>query len=434
MSGKLLRNVHEKISRRGKVVEMSDSIQRAFRRYRDEASERQGLPLGDPEPKMPFNAITNAFSQRPVLGGEGEPLAPARPFRTGIKSGIRYGYEAFLSDSDKLDWERRRAAERGPIRMFAGDVVGMGIGFVPYILAGKAIVPARLGVAALGATGTRTLQYGVAGAGFEAGGTTELEDLPTNMAIGAAYGAGGEVLFRGAQKINHWRKGRKLREDVPVGRTGPHGVKETVHIHPDDLTIEAALNPTPGNTREQGLQKLAALGSAEDRLDVLVAGLRENDHPLGLRVIPGISDPKRLTREIKKRDSSLQVARHERPDGTWDFLVVSGQTPRLVALANDVEKGRLTAKQILDEINGSTYEGTTLHAEVTDIPGAAGMADDAINKMYVAPEETFRKLFSDPEAHRLDTTLHEYAHLLHFVRARTRGTPILDEGSCLCNS
>ena len=282
------------------------------------------------------------------------------------------------------------------IASVAGLFAGVGISWIPIakgagVVTKGAFTAARASGILKGMGITRALSPGaekiakiaLAGAAFETGASTNLEEVPRRAVIGAAFGGTLEALL--------------------VARAARAGVSQglgtsTPAVNADLLSIGRAIELDGAKTAEEVAERLALIGDEAAQYQHLGGLVAQLQSPNGFAMSPGLRDPQAweaalkaarpgLVTGIRQTESGLFEVMQFDPEASYRFLRVTkkeagaaqkaAQTTEteLVYLSSEGEP--LSYTEALEILRNPSRVGE-IAAERGVLPTFAGLSDEAV--------------------------------------------------------
>ena len=289
--------------------------------YADEVDQENP---DDPKKRRFFTAPESDAStlvrQEPDVGVVGA-------FTSGVKEGLLAPLTVFGREDVELNLD-----ERGEkIANFAGEMVGLGIGFVPF-LAGTGMVLRGAGLTRMVSKPVYDfVRFSLAGTAQAAGTAEDVGDIPKQAAIGFAFGAvfDGMLLARA------------------MGRRATDIAKKSDElISPELLAKEIEIRPDVGDSDLKAATTVAGLQNEAKSYEQIIADL--TDVVTETARIPGLAKADDLIAYTQSKLPNAQILRRR----------VIGNDVEEVLIHNPIdESDRLTPKQIKQYEQTGTFEG-----------------------------------------------------------------------------
>jgi len=321
--------------------------------------EEEGAETGDQEQDDSTLARLQAIAG-PSRAAGFEPV-PERDVGVGTSfgAGVKEGFLMPLTVFGREGQEVTRDETSEKVAGFVGEMVGLGIGFVPFSV-GTGVVLKGVGLTSKLAPATQRAVHNTLGGTFQAVGTVEeAEDIPAAAAIGAGLGLSVELLF-----FNRAMRGRA--DKVDPKKTVDTGSPVNDELVPAEvLSEEYLMLPRAAEGATETQAKVTLLADENLSYEQVLAGL--TDEFQETIILPNVRNVEEQLGKIAERHANAQViTRSVKGEGT-DILIHN-------PLFDDA---RLTSKQIQQwkthgvfEDMGVLYRGDVYRA--TGVPVEPG--------------------------------------------------------------
>lgn len=284
-------------------------------------------------------------------------------FAHGVKAGVMAPL-AIVGVKPKADETISGYAEK--TSEFLGEMVGLGIGFIPFSV-GAGVVLNGIGLTAAKAPILFPyLRNVLAGTTQFAGMSETAEDVPGNIAMGAAFGSAIELFFLRSAVKNRAALGAAGKKLTPDGSPIPE-----VPVRPGVVRTENAITPTIGQPVSM-VQEVAAGLQAELPYDRVAANLARTQQKL--IYLTNLKAPEQLMGDVLKELPTAQVVirktfgEYRPPSPRGVRIPESEGTVYDMLIHNPLTEGeRLSPQQLSDwqklgffEGEEATFRGRTL--------------------------------------------------------------------------
>lgn len=378
---------------------------------------------------------------RAAAGEEGIGIPPTFPEGSSLEAFAKSAAEEALLPLNLIGLQPELDEVEGrPVASTVGSLVGLGVGFIPFIGAAQRATAGLKGAGLLKGMSQNTIRAmeGAASFGaFEFGAAETLEEAPQRGLIGAAAGAvldplimkaferfagGAAIASRRASNekaLEALKRGEEL-VDLATIKTGPWNLSIERNLHPEKLL----------NTDATGYT-VRQLVEPEKQLDEVLATVGHVYSPSGVTIIPAIQGPETLVPKIKRTlPNEVRVLTRKSDDGLFELALVDERTvkSRLVAKLESIEERTETQETLLRRLRGeenridpdeavkAVRETTDLEygprSELNDFLVARGfgeLSETTLGSHFYEPPRDLIVLRSGSNK-EFETLIHEYGH------------------------
>ncbi len=294
-----------------------------------------------------------------------------------------------------------------PVARFAGTVVGLGIGFIPF-LGVSSIALRTLGVVGkaskLPLLAQRLATSGLGFGLFEAGTSEDISEVPKEFAFGVALGVGGDLAFIGLGKafVRVFGKGK-----VPPGAT------DLPEVDSDVIQLIKQTYPNSADDVAEQTAKVAMIQDVSAQWDDVIVNALQVRTATGVFNVPGIKDPKPFIAAVKRNTNDAAIGLHfDEATKTWKMMVAETRQGkgRLVEFLKH-KRGLMTVDEAADLLRTGSKQDPKITVDLNQSESHfTVISEQGVIRMQ-APEELVRIITKgSPQAAFMTAITHEYAH------------------------